>query len=864
MRTLPTQGTLRTPGRLLIVLFGAILLATSTAPWVQAQISPSAIGVYYIGPEDQIAVSINESRPYLVRVDQPELAQVLVINNVPLTEETMSYFGQRVQEEAIGLVLFCGPLFPERSEALRPLLGMSSFGLGTMRGRTDVRISEEADPLQNALAWGSAPEVQARTAISNPNLLKPIIVSESDTNVLSRLRGRDTSQVLIVGPWLESTANRAWTQWPYFRYMIYRLIADADNVTRPLSFADYPLSPVPRPEVRWTIAGIGGALMVGVAGLFYAARRRLFLNPPPAPGAIRAEGDTTSLWRRVGFHRPLAGLLTLFPMGLALFLPVAAFNLQTVPNTLLPNEQTLTNWQQVGEWMSIVALCFDAGVSIAVVYNFSIHRIHYPEQSLRFFQFYVWWQLLSGVVLAGLMVLGVATVFHRTSIAHLTYHILVWTMLQVPGFFGVFGFFFRAIQRFDQEQSLRLIEMVGVVACQIGCVSLLRAWGASQPAIGPALGGAMGLGIGLYAARILTFALGVWLYQRTSNPLSAIMRPAYRGDVTSRTLSFGVRRTLGSLALALSSLFTIRWLAGQLTEQNVTYTHWMALFTALSAYDLLLWGLGQSLVPTMAQASALKYRTLLRYYVSQAMRYGVGLSLFLMSVLSAIGSAIWLELLALPPAAGEWLLLVLGLGAARWLAWVPHRALEAGGHPGWSSLVMLIAHALRVVGTLTLTPIWGLRTVFIANAVGLGIEIVLAWLLMQRLVVRVKINLWQTWIAPLGSAFLLYQGLAPLIGEVVGTSLWTNVAGYTVMMIVALPIFAALTALLGGWDRGSLRDLDRAVHLCRLSYPVSWLMLQSIRLGARLSPLHGRFPVSIYALAEEEAEALTHARTSVD
>jgi O-antigen/teichoic acid export membrane protein len=846
---------------MLAAVLSVVLLAIAMVPQARAQISPSAIGVYYIGPEDEIAISINESRPYLVRVDQPELAQVLVINDVPLTEQTTTYFGQRVQEGAIGLVLFCGPLFPQRPAELRPMLGMSSFGLGTMTESVDLSLSDEVDSLQGALAWGSAPELQARTVISNPNLLKPILVSDNSTNVLSRLRGKNTRQVLIVGPWLESPTNRAWTQWPYFRYMIYRLIADAANIARPLSFADYPLSPVPRPQIRWTIAGLGGALMIGVGWLLYRARRRLFLKPP-VPEPLKAESETPSLWRRVGFHRPLAGLLTLFPLGLILFLPIAVFNLRTVPESLLSNEQTLTNWQQVGEWMSIIALCFDAGVGLAVVYHFSIHRIHYPERSLRFFQFYVWWQLLSGVVLASLIVLGMVTVLHRTSIAHLTYHILVWTTLQVPGFLGVFEFFFRAVQRFDREETLRLVEMIATVVCQVVCVSLFSAWGSGQPAIGAALGGAMGLGLGLYAARTLTFALGAGLFIQAGHSLQAIFRPAYRSEVVRRALSYGFRRTVGTLAIALGSLFTVRWLASQLSEHDVSYTHWMALFAAMSIYDLLLRGLGHSLVPAMAEASALGYRTLLRYYVNQAMRYGIGLGLFLMSVLSAIGPTIWLELLNLPEVAGGWLLPILGLGAARWLAWMPHRAMEAGGRPGLSSWVMLVTHGLRVGGTLIFTPQWGLETVFIVNAGGLVLESLLAWILMHRLVVRVKINVWQTWIAPLGSAFLLYQGLTLLIGEVEGASLWVTAAGYTVMMVLAFPIFTGLTAILGGWDRGSLTELDRAVQLCRLSYPLSWLVLQLTRLGARISPLHGRFPVSIYTLAQEEAEALTHARTS--
>ncbi len=45
--------------------------------------------------------------------------------------------------------------------------------------------------------------------------------------------------------------------------------------------------------------------------------------------------------------------------------------------------------------------------------------------------------------------------------------------------------------------------------------------------------------------------------------------------------------------------------------------------------------------------------------------------------------------------------------------------------------------------------------------------------------------------------------------------------------------------------------------------PLTWVFWQSNRLGARISPLHGRFPIDIRSKALEEAAELTAIRVKV-
>ncbi len=45
--------------------------------------------------------------------------------------------------------------------------------------------------------------------------------------------------------------------------------------------------------------------------------------------------------------------------------------------------------------------------------------------------------------------------------------------------------------------------------------------------------------------------------------------------------------------------------------------------------------------------------------------------------------------------------------------------------------------------------------------------------------------------------------------------------------------------------------------------PLAWLFWAGSALGARLSPLHGRFPIDIHAAAVDEARSLTGERVEL-
>lgn len=838
----------------------ALLILVGSSAVVFAQAPSGAVGVYYVGVEDAIAEAINLATPHIVRVDQPELAQVLIINNfLPHEEETLRLFSSQAQRGDVGLVIFCGSQYPQTVGDLRVLLGVSTFGMSRSDRPRAIQLGSEADPLQRAVAWNSAPPIQARTVISNPNLLVPIITTSAQEPILQRIRGREETQVFIVGGWFNTASNAEWQNWPYFRYLVYRLIVEAANAPRVLAFANYPLSPVPHGRLRIGLVGGSIGLTLLVAWGLYRATRYLFLHPGAedevhlATTARVSPGD----WARAGFHRPLAGFLALATPYLLLLVLLILYRFDTLPRTLVPWGQTLRFWEVTARWFDVVWLLFDFGTGVATVYYFARLRARYFREAFRFFRFYVWWQLLSGVVQVAGITTFATVILPGTALAHLSFYLIAHALIQFPGFFQVFRLFFRAMQRLDYESYLTFLATMGPIALQSTAIVLMRRWGAAHPAIGEALGSVLGLGLGLYLTETLVFIVGVLLYMRMGYSLRALLLPAFDRHVVRRVLSFGGQLTFGAVFIPLALLVQNALLPQLIPTYGEGLPDRTLARYFVAAFDLLALGLYHGLMPAMVEAQAHGYKTLLRYYVGQGLHYGMWISVFLLAGLSAIGGRVVLGIFGTPYAgAAQWLIPLLGWGALQWPAWLANQTLVATGHPAVTSWLTIVEQGLRLGLMVVLVPGQQMMGVVLALVVALVVRVIVAWIIVQRHIGRPRIYIWQTLVAPAGAATSVHYLLRAAVER-----WWTPTFSFSIILMLAglllgLVFYGFLTALFGGWDDGGLAELRRATRISGIGLPLAWLLAMGIRLGA-YSPLHGLFPMAVRPLAEEEARALT-------
>jgi O-antigen/teichoic acid export membrane protein len=846
------------------LLLLAVVVPLVGAGTILAQAPTSTVGVYYVGAQDTVAQAVVNAAPYLALVDRPELADVYVLNNAPLTPAALQTIRMQALDEEVGVVVITGPLFPTDTSELRALLGIGTFGMAQGKeSPRQVKAGEEADPLQEAITWRSAPAIEARTVISNPNLLLPIVTTTGGEPIVQRVRGRQQTQIFIIGLWPDDASNAAWITWPYFDYFIYRLIAEAGDAPRIIEFADYPRAPVPHDTTRLALILGGLGLFTGAMGLAYIARRSHFLKPEALPSvqhSISSEG-TLSDWDRVGFHRPLASLLFLFGGWIVLFVPLLIYRTYFLPTVLIPWTQVLDFWETVTRWLSIVWIVLDMGIGVATMRYFTLNQHRNPTQGFRYLQFYVWWQFLSGAVLLTLIA-GLSTlIFPHTDIAHLSYYILVAALIQFPGFLRVFQILFMAQQRFDYAQLLSLLATTSTIVLQAGTVWLFSAWGAQWSDIGRPVGSALGLGIGLYAAEWLVFAAGLILYKVRGHSLRRLFTPSHDRHVTGRTLGFGARLAFGSLAAPAGYLLNATLLSQLLPQASDLQAAWQSILPFLLAYEILGQGLYDALIPAMTESHTQQYGSLTRYYASQGVRYGLWISFFLLATLSALTGPFAEGILDGLSGSMETLLIPLLIwGALQWLPWSAERGLVALGRPALRSWLMIGEVALRLGSMLVLVPrlgIWGVVAAYLGALLLRGL---VGWYTARRLGLRIYVSGWQSVIAPGGAALILYN-LERIAREI----LWRPAPVHTLFfllgaLIAAPPIYGFLTAFLGGWDDGGLQELQRAVRLSGLGFPISWLLSQGVRLGANISPLHGQFPVELRNLAEEEAEALTFQR----
>jgi hypothetical protein len=127
-----------------------------------------------------------------------------------------------------------------------------------------------------------------------------------------------------------------------------------------------------------------------------------------------------------------------------------------------------------------------------------------------------------------------------------------------------------------------------------------------------------------------------------------------------------------------------------------------------------------------------------------------------------------------------------------------------------------------------------------------------------------RFYIWQSLVAPLLAGVAHY-----CILTVINNFLWKNdqissVLIFFIGILPSFPIFMFLYGLFGGWDPETLAELGEAAALTGgMRWMTRWGIYEPTRLGARLSPLNGRFPITNRPAAMEEAKNLTEEKVSL-
>ena len=183
--------------------------------------------------------------------------------------------------------------------------------------------------------------------------------------------------------------------------------------------------------------------------------------------------------------------------------------------------------------------------------------------------------------------------------------------------------------------------------------------------------------------------------------------------------------------------------------------------------------------------------------------------------------------------------------------------------PYLKGLLVSMEQTMRIALAFILLARLQINALIIAYMVALMTKNIVAYLVNNKLCFKQRFYFWQSLAAPFLAGVVHYAILRWISGLIWRGDQLTSILILAIAILPSFPLFAFFYGLFGGWDDATLGEVQRAVGISTFVKPFAWLFWKSTALGARLSPLHNRFPIANRQAALEEAISLTHERVSL-
>jgi O-antigen/teichoic acid export membrane protein len=842
-----------------LLLLGLVLLALfSLVPVVSAD---DTVRVYYAGSGGAVRTALSLARGFEI-VSDPSLADVFVLDgSVP----DPALIHNRLESGA-GVLLVLGPAVTEADVSV--LLGGPVLLEPLQEPLSLLERSAAQDAVVADVLWNSAPQVRDRFLVTCP-ALTPLVSTYEDGYGSLILGvgavGRGRAYVLTA---FTDSSNAPLTEWAYFNYLVYHLVMQAAGRT-PLSYADYPASPVPQPAERAALFAILVLLLFTACVAFVLARRYSRAHPELLNNLVRDRVEfehrqAGTDWDAIGFHRPLGGFLLALMLGLVLFVPLIIYQNLILPVYVLPSAQALGIWGRVKQFFEMLWLLLDMGTSTALIKYFAQYRVDDPRQAVKYVQVFVWWQAISGAAQVAVVALVAGVALPRTVYALYAWSIVIHVFIQIPGFFQVMRHALTSLQRFDFAQVLDMaLAVVFPMLAQPVFVLIMVAWGRAHPVFGPSMGGLLGLGLAAYAAEAFTFVVGFWLLRRLGLNGGLFFLAHFDWATVKKAFRFGFFDMLASVAWTIGQAMEVMVTQTRLINYTEIWGNWMIAQNFIYAYQVMQ-TLFNNLMPSISEAISHGRRLLSRYYAAMAFKWGGMISAYVGAVLLAVADRFILG--ASGPQFQRAALYAVPLiiwGAIQYPSWVGDNVQLASNRPWLKTSMVAGEQAIRIILAVLLLERFQINALIIAYFIGLLTKDIVANLINHRACFPQRLYVWQSLVAPLVAGGLHFLLLRWITGYIWRGDQATSVLILAIGILPSYPVFAFLYALVGGWDDDTLGELREAVRMSGAMKPLAWLFWAASRAGCRLSPLHGRFPIRLRAEALAEAAALTEERVQL-
>ena len=757
-------------------------------------------------------------------------------------------------------------------------LSLASDANGTIAdGKTSLPVPVETtfvgDPpvIIDNIQWNSVPTITNYTDIQ---LEGTVLIETSDTSDDPNLGliSRSASERHYVFNFYPSTEfNTELIEWPYFNYLLYMTMKSSVGDTV-LKYAKWEFAPVPH-TMETVALGIAVVLTsaITITGFIFA-KKYAKKNPIKEKDLeeMSKEEEKAEGWEEVGMHRQLGGFLVQLFAGLLIILPNAVMSALVFPLLILPSPQAAGFYDFTIRFFEALWLFFDLGTRIILIKFFSEHRVKRPQQAIKYVQLFVWFQMVSGIVQLFLISFLGSIIFPHTFLAHMSWIFVTHAFFQWPAFFLVFMYLFQAMNRIDIFQILNLLLYAVLnITIQYGIIVLFRFTLGKNPIFGDGLAGAIGYSVGFYVIQVLAFFIGMLFFKKLGFSLKTVFRVDFTKAEIKEAFKFGIKWMSGAILPPLGWFIQLFLLSKFLPN----YTQQQGYFSIAWNFAMIVMLVGlfaEGFLPAISESYHAKKKVLTRYYTVSSLKWSAYFDWYLVAGLAAIGwrfiqggaGAEW------APAGGLiiWFLFFHSIGYFSWLGdWM----FAGSDRPGWAAISWVIEQVIRTGLLVAFIPMYSwfdatfgspMIAIMFAYFPALIIKNIYMWWQIRRndyFKFKWKDLYWQGIIAPLISAAILFgilEGLFRLIwqGEII-----TSVVILLVGTLLGLYLYAFIASFFGAFDDNTLEELKTATRMVK---GLGWMAKPLYKVsewGAKISPLHNKFKISIFKEAAAEAEELT-------
>lgn len=586
------------------------------------------------------------------------------------------------------------------------------------------------------------------------------------------------------------------------------------------------------------------------------------------------EKEKEELWNTTGFHRPLGGFFYNYIFLLILLIP-GLLVLGVVIPAILPYPEALGYNSIITQLLNVFFIFADFGLVEATTRYVSENSTTNPKKSLQYISFFIWFQMITGLLQITFVSMYVMTWLPYTDLNYASWFFLVYIMIQWPGTALTFGIALKSFQNFNRETIVNIFQNVAIqTLTQVGFILLGRWWGSQNPEIGELMGAVIGFIFGSYLDDLIGFVLGAYLFKKTIKPFGFSFKETLLLDfdkgLVKEVLSFGFK-VLPSRMGFYASNFVITMM---ITSWLYNYSTLAGLYSIAFAITRLL-EVSFSIGPPIAEAYNNDKKHLARYTIEEQFRWWGIIVIGMLTVPLIIFIPALLPLVGGEYGEASFMIFLLFFSAVfTFPSDFTGEIARNANMPGTSTILETIKQGIRVIAFLIALAPWGIATWFgreyvviawlLADVPGIILKLILGWIVVNKRIVQIKFPFVQTVLIPAIATIPLILFSIAIIGLLNVLVEVSMIVVYGIAVLVLLGYLFFLPALftfpiigfLGGFDKRSLEHFENAVKISGPSHFLANLMYKSSLFGYKHSPFKDKFLID-HEAADAEAIELT-------